>query len=267
MPPEESKFAALNAALVVDLEAVAPAAGTVYSAALSRPMQGRYLRDWFSTLAANKQRAVEDAIRIGIVEGETVNDIVRRLRGTRAARYRNGIMSIHRRHAEAITRTAVNHVVTNARRNVFDKNADIVKGWQYVATLDGRTTDICMSLDGQVYATREEGPTPPQHINCRSTITPVMKSWKELGFKAKELPEGTRASMNGQVSAKETYQTWLKKQPARFQDEVLGKTKGKLFRNGDVTLDRFVDSSGRSYTLAELAKREAAAFERIGGGG
>jgi len=257
----------INAAILVDLEAVTPAVGLVYSAALSRPMQGKYLREWFSTLSANKGKAVSDAIRLGVVEGETIDQIVRRLRGTRAARYRNGIMSIHRRHAEAVTRTAVNHVVTNARRAVIDKNADLVKGWQYVATLDGRTTDICMSLDGQVYATREEGPTPPQHINCRSTITPVVKSWKELGFKKSEVPEGTRASMNGQVSAKETYQTWLKKQPAGFQNDVLGKTKAKLFREGGVTLDRFVDSTGRSYTLAELARREADAFAAIGGSG
>lgn len=258
--------AQINAAILVDLEAVAPAVGTVYAAALARPMQGKYLRQWFRQLSQNQGRAVSEAIRLGVVEGETIHQIVSRLRGTRVANYRNGIMSIHRRHAEAITRTAVNHVVTAARRSVFQKNSDIVKGWQYVATLDGATTDICMSLDGQVYKTREEGPTPPQHINCRSTITPIVKSWKELGFKQKELPAGTRASMNGQVSAKETYQSWLKKQPAGFQNDVLGKTKGALFRRGGVTLDRFVDGSGRSYTLAQLARREAEAFAAIGGG-
>ena len=255
----------INAALVVDLATTVPAAGTIYSAALSRPMQGKYLRDWFSQLNGNKQRAIADAIRLGVVEGETIPAIVSRIRGTRAANYRNGILAIQRRHAEAIARTAVNHVVSNARRSLMNANSDIVKGWQYVATLDGRTTDICMSLDGNVYATRAEGPEPPQHINCRSAMSPVTKSWKELGFKKDELSPGTRASMNGQVSAKETYQTWLRKQPAGFQDDVLGRTKGRLFRQGGVTLDRFVDANGRSYTLAQLAKREAAAFEALGG--
>lgn len=256
----------MNAAIVVDLEAVAPAVGTVYAAALAKPVQGKYLKDWFKGLTDAKVARVNDAIRLGVVEGETIQQIINRLRGTRAARYRNGVLSTTRRHAEAIARTAVNHVVTNARRSVFEKNADLVKGWQYVATLDGRTTDICMSLDGQMFATKGEGPTPPQHINCRSTITPVLKSWKELGFKAKELPAGTRASMNGQVSAKETYQSWLKKQPVGFQNDVLGKTKAQLFRKGGVTLDRFVDPTGRSYTLAELAVRESEAFAALGGG-
>lgn len=253
----------INAAIVVDVAATAPAAGLVYAATVSRPMQGKYLRQWANQLDANKGRAVSDAVRMGVIEGEAIGQIVSRLRGTRAANYRNGIMSIQKRHAEAVTRTAVNHVTTNARMALINANSDILKGWQYVATLDGRTTDICMSLDGTFYNVGTPGPQPPQHINCRSTIVPVTKSWKEMGINKKELPAGTRASMNGQVSAKETYQTWLKKQPAAFQDDVLGRTKGRLFRKGDVPVSRFVDNSGRSYTLAQLAKTESAAFDAI----
>lgn len=256
----------INAAIVVDVGTVVPAAGTVYSAALSRPMQGKYLRDWFKQLDINKQRAIADSIRLGVVEGETISDIIRRLRGTRNVGYKNGELFKHRRHAESIARTAVNHVVSHARNSLMNANKDLLKGWQYVATLDGRTTDICMSLDGTFYKVGTPGPQPPQHINCRSSMTPITKSWKEMGINRKELSPGQRASMNGQVSAKETYQTWLKKQSAGFQDDVLGRTKGRLFRQGGVTLDRFVDSSGRSYTLAQLARTEAAAFEAIGGG-
>ena len=258
----------INGAIAVSVEATAPALGTVYASALSRPMQGKYLKDWFRSLEVNKGRALSDAIRLGVVEGETISDIVKRIRGTRAAGYRNGVLAIHRRHAEAVTRTAVNHIVTNARQSVFQRNADVVKGWQYVATLDGRTTDICMSLDGQVYATREEGPTPPQHINCRSSITPILKSWKELGFKQKELPAVKRAAMDGRpAKAGDTYQSWLKRQGAQFQNDVLGRAKGALFRRGGLTLDKFVDPTGRSYTLAQLRKRESAAWLRAFGGG
>lgn len=266
----ETKFLAeqLGGAIAVSVETTTPALGVVYSAALSKPMQGRYLREWFSQLEANKARGIADAIRMGVVEGETISDIVRRLRGTRNVGYKNGELFKHRRHAEAIARTAVNHIVTNARQNVFERNADIVKGWQYVATLDGRTTDICMSLDGQVYKTQGEGPTPPQHINCRSTITPIVKSWKELGFKKSEVPAVKRAAMDGRPArAGDTYQSWLKRQGARFQDDVLGKTKGALFRRGGLTLDKFVDPTGRSYTLAELARRERAAWLRAFGEG
>jgi len=255
----------IEAAIVVDFEAVVPAAGTVYSAAMTTPMQGKYFKNWMKDLEANKIRAINDAIRIGVVEGETNAAIVSRLRGTRAAGYKNGVMGIHRRHAEAIVRTSVNHLMSTARRNLINKNTDVLAGWQYVATLDGRTTDICMSLDGNFYKVRAEGPTPPQHINCRSAMSPVTKSWKEMGIDKEELTPAKRASMSGPVPAKTTYQTWLKGQGNKFQNDVLGKTKAQLFRDGGVTLDRFVDASGRSYTLAQLAAREAQAFAAIGG--
>lgn len=61
--------------------------------------------------------------------------------------------------------------------------------------------------------------------------------------------------MNGQVPETQTYQTWLKKQSFEFQNDVLGKSRAEMFRN-DMPLDRFVDDSGKTYTLAELKAKE-----------
>ena len=68
----------------------------------------------------------------------------------------------------------------------------------------------------------------------------------------------------GRVPAKVDYETWLRRQSAAFQDDVLGKTKGRLFRRGDLPLDRFVDRLDAEKTLAELAKSDASAFELAG---
>ncbi len=78
----------------------------------------------------------------------------------------------------------------------------------------------------------------------------MIKSWKELGFNISDLDAGTRASMDGQVPASETYQSWLEKQPKAVQDEALGPEKADLFRNG-LTVDRFV-ADGRTLTLDQL---------------
>ena len=75
-----------------------------------------------------------------------------------------------------------------------------------------------------------------------------------------EADEGTRASMNGQVPASETYQTWLKRQPAGFQDDVLGVQRASLFRQGKLTVDKFVDESGKVYTMEQLRAKHPAAF-------
>jgi len=100
--------------------------------------------------------------------------------------------------------------------------------------------------------------------NCRSSTAPVVKSWRELGIDADEMDEGTRASMGGQVPKSETYDSWLRKKSAAFQDDILGAEKGALFRRGELPLDRFVDRKGREYTLDELRRRESAAFKKAG---
>jgi hypothetical protein len=97
------------------------------------------------------------------------------------------------------------------------------------------------------------GQRPPAHFNCRSTTVPVLKSLKELGLSEREFSTSTRASMNGQVSAKETYSTWFAKQDDKFQKSVLGKGRYELYKSGQVQLDKFADN-GRTMTLAQLGK-------------
>lgn len=58
-----------------------------------------------------------------------------------------------------------------------------------------------------------------------------------------------------------TYNSWLKRQPAVFQYEVLGPERAKLFRSGGLSLDKFADDSGRLYTLDELRAREGITLE------
>jgi len=59
----------------------------------------------------------------------------------------------------------------------------------------------------------------------------------------------------GSTPSNVTYQDWIKRQPAKFQDEVLGPTRARLFREGGVPLDKFVDASGKQYNLDQLRTR------------
>jgi hypothetical protein len=75
-----------------------------------------------------------------------------------------------------------------------------------------------------------------------------------------DIPASTRASMDGQVPSKITYQEWLKKQSVERQNEVLGVTKAKLFREGGLPIDKFVSPKGHVYTLDQLKERNAKQF-------
>ncbi|MEI4473563.1 phage head morphogenesis protein [Frigidibacter sp. MR17.24] len=253
----EAEFQArtIDRSLPVRLDVVTPAREQVYAAAMARPFQGRLLREWMAGLEAGAAQRVRDAVRIGFVEGETVDQIVRRVRGTRARQYEDGILQISRRDAATIVRTAINHTANVARNATYEANGDLIKGIRWVSTLDGRTSAVCRARDGEVYPV-DKGPRPPAHHNCRSTTAPVTKSWRELGFDIDDLPPATRASMNGQVPGDQTYDGWLRRQSNEFQADVLGVEKAKLFRDG-MKLDRFVDRAGRELTLDELRRLEA----------
>jgi hypothetical protein len=104
---------------------------------------------------------------------------------------------------------------------------------------------------------------PPAHINCRSDVVAVLP--KEYDF----LDKGaTQASQFGPVDADETYFSWLKKQPAKFQDAAIGPVRGKLLRNGGLSADRFakmrLDKNFKPLNLEQMQKLEPLAFERAG---
>lgn len=249
----------ISRALPIDWDIAVPSLNMLEAMVTTEPMRGALLSEWFDGWEAGRFNRVRDAMRLSWTEGETVPQMISRLRGTRALGYKDGVLDVSRRSAEAIVRTATNHVATKSRELLYEQNDDLIKGVRWVSTLDLRTSSICQALDGQVFDPGK-GPRPPAHLNCRSCTVPILKSWEELGIDGDEIPEGTRASMDGQVPASETYQTWLARQSETVQDEVLGPERAGMFRQGTMTLDRFFDDKGRRYTLDELRARETAAI-------
>lgn len=239
----------------LDISFVIPNPQQLSAIVTSRPFQGRLLGEWFEGLGVDTSKRVKEQVQIGLAQGESIDVMVRRLRGTKVRNFTDGVLQITRRNAEATVRTATTHVSVSAREDTYRENQDVVKGVQYVATLDARTTDICISLDGKVFPVNE-GPRPPMHHQCRSTTVPVLKSLEELGLKSKNFPPETRASMKGQTAGNQNYTQWLKKQSKEFQDDVLGKGRAAKFRKGTLTPNRFVDDAGKTYTLEDLRRLE-----------
>lgn len=231
----------------------------VYAAALARPFQGVLLREALAGVEAATAKRVRDAIRIGFVEGQTVDQIVRRIKGTRAAGYADGLLEASRRDIGSMVRTAVAHTANVARQETYAANDDLIAEWMFVATLDNRTTLTCASLSGKRFPVGK-GPMPPRHWNCRSASLPLLKGQKQLfGTRASVDYRGDRPT-GAQVDANMTFSAWLRTQPTAVQNEVLGAERAKLFRANKIEVDRFTDSRGNVYTLDELRRRDGALF-------
>lgn len=253
--------------LQIQVSVASVTADSVYAAAMSRPFQVSKsgavpLNEYLQGLSYDRSAQVRDAIRVGYISGETTDQIIRRISGTKSLNYADGLMDISRRNAEGMVRTAISHTANFARQEFYKANNNLISGVMWVSTLDSRTSSICQSLDGKVFPV-DSGKRPPAHINCRSTTSPVVKSWRQLGIDIPEFDKGTRASMDGQVPKDITYQDWLKNQSEARQDEILGVTKGKLFRAG-ATVDRFVDNKGRTLTIDQLRQKDEELFKKAG---
>lgn len=221
-----------------------------------QPIQGQVLEKWIKSIQRTTLNKVTHQINIGLVQGEGISGIVRRVQGTPALGYSDGVIRSSKNHITAIVRTAVTEISNSVREEVGIRNDDVVKGFKFYAVLDTRTTLICMANDGKYWDIGDaKMKRPPLHWNCRSSLVPVTKSWKELKIPGlKEISHSTRASMNGQVPADLTYPEWLKKQSAETIDKALGPRRGELFRTGKYEIGDFINDQGKTLTLEQLAK-------------
>ena len=226
----------------------------------------------FRGLAEQNAARYGQIIRDGLLTGETTDQIVRRLAGTlqfgqraRSARQLaqagGQVTSLANRQVMALVRTTINQVSTAASRATYEANRNVTSKYQYVATLDSRTSPICRELDGQEFA-YGDGPTPPQHFNCRSTIVPVV-DFEALGLPRP--PEGMRASAKGQVPADMTYGEWIysmrNTDEGREEIKAAFKTKAPYFMHmankfgPNQAMRKFLRDDGSEVTLDVLRRR------------
>ena len=125
---------------------------------------------------------------------------------------------------------------------------------------------ICRRLDGQKF-TYNQGPTPPQHFNCRSTTVPVV-DFDGLQKKYPSLekpPVGkvvSRPSATGRVPQGTAYGDWLLKQDKKLQLKTLGsEQKVRFFKriakkegSGQAAIRKLIRNDGSERTLDDLKR-------------
>lgn len=252
-----------------------PSSATLWASIAALPAaSGSTLASLMEALSLNTRQAVIEAIQAGMASGDTLDQMVRRLRGRTIRRaswrkgpdgrrvyvpgvYEGGAMEdVSTRQAKAFARTAIMHVSNAARDALYEENRDIIKGYQHIAILDGDTCLVCGALDGREYVLDEAKPSLPIHPSCRCLYLPILKSWKELGINAEEIPPGTRASMDGQLPEYETYADRIAKASHARRIALLGPSRANLYERG-MRLKDMVSPDGKPYTIKDLMRKKA----------
>lgn len=208
---------------------------------------GLSLEQTLSKLIADQRINIRQAIQRAHALNLRTDSLLAAMEGTPSRLRKDGILTKMSNFAATTVDTLVQFGMSMARNQSMQKFLNYIVGYTWVSVLDARTSDICRSLSGQRFAFGQ-GPMPPMHLRCRSHVEPVFSL--ETVFR-----EGFGAAFR----AGETYYEWLKRQPETIQDDVLGRTKGSLFRKGGLTAAQFavtvVDRKFQPLTLEELRKK------------
>ena len=223
-------------------------------------VMGGPMRRWWQNQAVGTQRRYINTITQGIEAKENFSSLRSRVAEA---------MQTSAREAEAMVQTSMQTIVNQTRRELYEMNADIVRGVEQRSILDRRTSLICIGLDGgrwtldgrRMLGTVQAWPGyPPHHFRCRSTMMPIFKRLNEMRsvrgrafrdqFQA--LPQEARSAIDTQIREGITIDEYLKKQPEKQLRQQLGSGKYDLWKAGKIDTTDLIDQRARPQTLAKL---------------
>jgi len=207
-----------------------------------------------TSINTKQLKRIESVVKTGLTSQMPYNKMVSEL-------MRTYIVPQHQ--IKTLVRTTITEISSDVANKVYDANKDVISHYEYVATLDSRTSIICGRLDGKRYSVDSTNtPHPPLHYNCRSTTVPIIKSANQLDAtksnriskrKLKKITPARRATINGESPAKVKFPDFLKRQDNDFKLNVLGSQKRvDIFNQGKLKLTQFSDANGKLVSIEKL---------------
>jgi len=283
--------------------AVAPTTARVRSAVKGATIKNHVTGEVMSSkkviskLNKTNVNTIDGLIRSGYAHGFSNVEISKTIVGTRvrpadgSAPYYSGgyVPNAHKRDVTSTVRTLTASMSRGAREEVWRANKSVIKYVEFVATLDNRTTSICMATDGKISRLDNENrPRPPLHWNCRSAEVPVVRGHKpnpndpdenRISRGAKEGVDEDKITSDkvwqkktrttrGEVPAGTSFDEFLRgnykggeAQPVWYIEELLGKGRTQLYlQDKNMSVKNLINADGKKYTLKQLREK----YERSG---
>lgn len=161
-------------------------------------------------------------------------------------------LGMSERQAKAALRTATTLITNEASMESYRQIG--IEKYQFMATLDSKTTEICRSLDGKIFNVEDKEAwvnAPPMHYNCRSTTVPYFDDLDE--FHITERAAKDKSGKTKQIKNM-TYGQWIKEYNPFMYDE--GQKTNKNYNPDKVGESSLVD---RDFVV----KKEEKALEDV----
>lgn len=139
---------------------------------LTRPWSGKDYKAKVWRVTSNFTQKLDEVLTVGLIRGEHPNVIAKNLRHSIQGRSGKGGKKFE---YERLVRTEAAFIAEQATKKCYEDNK--LEEYEYLATLDLRTSETCQRLDKKIFKTKDSviGVNyPPMHPNCRSTTVPVI---------------------------------------------------------------------------------------------
>jgi hypothetical protein len=197
--------------------------------------------DWWERAGESLTQRLHDSLLVGVSLEESLPALTQRIRGTSENGFQDGLMGKARQDASRLLTTQMTNTLGETRAAVAAANPSrLIVIHQSV--LDSQTSQVCLARHGLRYTADTHEPINhaipylsgvPYHPSCRSSIVPALA--------------------DGGPILQESANVWLRRQGPAVQEEVLGPTRARMFRQGTLTSRNLIDAAtGKPLTLEEL---------------
>ncbi|MGG1597624.1 minor capsid protein [Paenibacillus naphthalenovorans] len=134
-------------------------------------------------------------------------------------------MGVSRSNAESLVQTETAFFVGEATAAGY-KASGVIDRYEILATLDNRTSKICRSMDGKVFALSEREVSvnyPPFHARCRTTVVPFFDDEIEVGERIARDEDGQSYYVPGDMTYEQWYQKHVVDKYGQEQADIMRK--------------------------------------------
>lgn len=192
------------------------------------------VRQMLDKMSAQQMKAIDTTIRQAFDAGETIDDVYGAIRGTKETGYSDGLLRKYRDDLRANGKTIFQHVKGRVHSAVA---SGTFSRYRWVSVIDSATSSICRGRNGKVY-TYGDGPLPPAHFNCRSSVVPIADNVDEPS------------------DLDPPFFEWVQKQPEEFIRDIFPANQAEKLIKGTAKRDDFPRFEGiGSLTMSEFKSK------------
>jgi hypothetical protein len=229
---EESLQNKLGVLLGVGVAALA--LGRISDIVAATRIQGPTVTEWWGKQSGDTRFRFAATIHDAYGRSLGLQDVLRAVRGTSTAKYRDGILGPSQRHAEGLVMSAYHAVASAVRLAVLERHPEYIKSIMHLSLLDDKTTTICRGRSNRIWSLPDKKPIghglsfrePPLHWACRSHLVPILHAWRDM-------PEDVKARVNeddlsGKPATEPDLDDWMNRNPQQAGPITLASARRQL---------------------------------------